>query len=89
MNKIQNLSIGTKVKFSNQKLYVNSISLRIKGGNLVGDYTMVKEKGLAIGEEINPNLIGLSILGKVLEVKQDQIKVHLEIDEEQSKSKAN
>jgi hypothetical protein len=32
------------------------------------------------------NLVGLSILGKVLEVKQDQIKVHLEIDNKQSKS---
>ncbi|WP_204700327.1 hypothetical protein [Halanaerobacter jeridensis] len=49
---------------------------------------MVRKKGLAIKEIINSKLIGLSILGKVLEVKQDQIKVHLEIDEKQDKSKA-
>ncbi|MFW6030011.1 MAG: hypothetical protein ACOCRO_07120 [Halanaerobiales bacterium] len=88
VKKIQNLILGTKVKFSNQELYVKTISLKIKGGNLIGEYRMVKKKGLSLKELTNPNLIGLSILGKVLEVKQDQIKVHLEIDEEQSKSKA-
>lgn len=88
IQKIQNLAVGTKVQFSNQKLYVRALSLVIQGGNLIGEYTMVKEKGLALGEIINPNLIGLSILAKVLEVKQDQIKVHLEIDEQQDKSKA-
>jgi hypothetical protein len=88
IKKIQNLAIGTKVKFSNQNLYVKTISLRVKDGNLVGKYKLVKEQGLALGEIINPNLIGLSILGKVLEVKEDQIKVHLEIDDEQDKSKA-
>ena len=88
IQKIQNLVVGTKVQFSNQELYVKAISLRIKDGNLVGNYSMVKKKGLALKELINPNLIGLSILGKVLEVKQDQIKVHLEIDEQQDKSKA-
>jgi hypothetical protein len=88
LEKIKNLAIGTKVKFSNQELYVKSIILRVRGGNLIGNYKLVREKGMACKELINPNLIGLSILGKVLEVKEDQIKVHLEIDDEQDKSKA-
>ncbi|MGM0502513.1 MAG: DUF2345 domain-containing protein [Bacillota bacterium] len=88
IEKIQNLAIGTKVKFTNQELYVKSISLQVQGGNLIGSYNLVKEKGLALKEIINSNLIGLSIMGQVLEVKQDQIKVHLEIDEEQDKAKA-
>lgn len=88
IKKIQNLAIGTKIKFSNQELYVKSIHLRVEEADLIGEYTMVKEKGLAIKEMINSKLIGLSILGRVLEVKQDQIKVHLEIDEKQDQSKA-
>jgi hypothetical protein len=88
IKKIQNLAIGTKVKFNNQELYVKAISLRIKDSNLVGTYKVVKEKGLVLEEIINSNLIGLSVLGEVLEVKQDQIKVHLEVDEKQDKSKA-
>ncbi|MBM7556855.1 hypothetical protein [Halanaerobacter jeridensis] len=88
VKKINALALGTKVQFSNQNLFVKDIALEVKNGNLVGEYIMTKKKGLAQEEIINPNLIGLSILGQVLEVKQDQIKVHLEIDEEQSKSKA-
>ena len=88
VKKIQNLALGTKVQFSNQNLFVKEIGLEVKKGNLVGEYIMTKKKGLVQEEIINHNLIGLSILGKVLEIKQDQIKVHLEIDEKQSKSKA-
>ena len=88
IEKIQNLALGTKVNFAKQELYVKSISLGIKEGNLVGEYKMVKEKGLALGEIINSQLTGLSIVGEVLEVKQDQIKVHLAIDEKQDKAKA-
>ena len=88
VKKINDLALGTKVQFNNQNLFVKDIALEIEDGNLVGEYTMTKAKGLAQEEISNHNLIGLSILGKVLEVKQDQIKVHLEIDEKQSKSKA-
>ena len=88
IKKIQDLALGTKVQFDQQELYVSSISLTIKNENLVGNYQMVKEKGLAVGEIINSNLIGLSILGEVLAIEKDQIKVHLEIDEEQDKGKA-
>ena len=86
--KIKELTLGTKVEFVNQELYVKSIILRVEDGNLVGDYRLVKEKGLVQEELINSNLIGLSLMGQVLEVKQDQIKVHLEIDKEQDKAKA-
>ncbi|NLM96071.1 MAG: hypothetical protein GX175_00340 [Halanaerobiaceae bacterium] len=80
--------VGNKVKFMEQDLYVQSVYIHMEDGILKGEYKLSSINGIFQEKLTNQNLIGLSLAGKVLEVKEDKVKVHLDIDEEQDKSKA-
>lgn len=51
-------------------------------------YTLQREKALRQSKRYNDKLKGISIEGKVLAVRQDRIRVHLSIDNEQKEEEA-
>ncbi|ATP40167.1 hypothetical protein CSE16_08970 [Solibacillus sp. R5-41] len=83
------LTIGDHVTFNEQTLYVCEAYTSMKDGLLKHIYTLSSKNGMNKSEIFNPNISGLSIEGKVLEVAKDHIKAHLTIDEKQDKEKAH
>ncbi|MGE7022158.1 hypothetical protein [Solibacillus cecembensis] len=83
------LNIGDHVSFSEQTLYVYEAHTSMKDGLLKHIYTLSSKKGMNKSEVFNQAVSGLSLEGKVLEVAKDHIKVHLNIDKSQDKSKAH
>jgi phage baseplate assembly protein gpV len=82
------LEIGSKVDFKGKSLYVYDAVCRLKEGVLINTYNLTFKKGLSQNNIHNDRIIGLSIEGTVLEVSKDNVKVHLEIDQEQNAGEA-
>ena len=56
----------------------------LENAYIVFIYYLVKENGLQALPIVNNNILGASILGTILDIKIDRVKLHLSIDEEQS-----
>lgn len=82
------LNIGDSVSFQNKSLFVFEATSKIKDGVLINEYTLTSEKGMSQNKIFNENVPGVSVEGKVIEIKEDNIKVHLDIDKEQKKDEA-
>lgn len=82
------LNIGDNVSFRGQKLKVRQAVMGISKSILKHEYLLSPENGLKQNNLQNHALKGVSLEGKVIEVEKDQVKVHLEIDQEQAKDKA-
>ncbi len=82
------LSIGDSVSFLNKNLFVFQSIAKLEDGILVHEYLFTQEKGMSQDIIHNEKVKGASVEGKVLEIKEDNIRVHLEIDEDQKKEEA-
>lgn len=82
------LSLGTEVTYRGSTLYIYEISRRLEGGQLISYYDLRQKKGLRQTKCYNERITGVSIDGLIIEVKRNQVKVHLEIDNNQDKGKA-
>ena len=52
------------------------------------EYLLTQEKGMSQNLILNENVKGASVEGKVIDIKEDNLRVHLEIDEKQDKEEA-
>jgi hypothetical protein len=82
------LNIGDSVSFQKKPLYVCESTGELIEGLLKHQYILCPKKGLSQDLIPNEKAVGCSVEGKVIEIKEDNIKVHLEIDEKQSNDKA-
>lgn len=82
------LNIGDVVQFKGRMLIVNRAYTEMKDGLLKHEYTLCTRKGLSRPKLYNEPVTGVSIQGKIIEVIQDTVKVHLEIDKEQNVGEA-
>lgn len=82
------MDIGCKVDFKGKSLFVCESVSQMEEGILRHHYILTPKKGLSQNNLYNDKIIGLSIEGEVLEVSKDNVKVHLEIDKEQSAGEA-
>lgn len=82
------LNIGDSVSFQNKSLFVSQSTAIMKDGIVVHEYLLNPEKGMSQNLILNENVLGASVEGKVLEIKEDNIRVHLEIDKNQKKDEA-
>ncbi|MDR1548578.1 MAG: hypothetical protein LBT06_08345 [Hungatella sp.] len=83
-----NYEIGDKITCQNKPLYIKNKEAEIIGGILRFRYALCTQKGLSKDRLYNEQVVGLSLKGTVLKVVRDKIRVHLEIDKAQEKSKA-
>jgi len=81
-------SIGDKVQYKNINLVVYKITSEIINGVLMHLYVLAPEKGLSQSLILNDNVFKASVEGKVIDVQEDKVRIHLEIDDEQNKEEA-
>lgn len=80
--------IGDKVSDHGLSLSITQKVIRLKRGILTFSYEARNSKGLKKTSFYNTRLKGASISGTIIDVKEDKIKLHLSIDDFQSRSKA-
>ncbi|MGZ7445786.1 contractile injection system protein, VgrG/Pvc8 family [Paenibacillus sp. TH7-28] len=76
-------SIGDEVLFREKPLVISEIKAGMDQGQLVYTYRLSRSEGIRQNRIWNRQLVGVSLNGKVLDVKGQQVKLHLEIDKEQ------
>ncbi|MBC2582891.1 hypothetical protein HGI79_22060, partial [Clostridium sp. DJ247] len=81
-------AVGDEICFKNKKLYVSEITAYIDKGLLKYKYRLSRLKGIYQNKIYNTKLNGASLEGKVIDVQGELVKLHLNVDTEQSKSKA-
>lgn len=82
------LNIGDKIKFNNINLVVSEGTSIMEDGILINTYVITPLKGSSQDLLWNKKIVGVSIEGKVIEIKDDNIRVHMEIDKSQKKDEA-
>ncbi|WP_188891776.1 hypothetical protein [Paenibacillus radicis (ex Gao et al. 2016)] len=75
-------ALGDEIQFRNKKLYVSSMQAYMDGSGLRYKYRLSRREGILQQPRENVALKGLSLEGMVLEVKGEQVKLHLDIDKE-------
>jgi hypothetical protein len=80
--------LGNNMSFMGHKLYIYDACYEIKDGILENTYYLRIKNGIRQKRYFNYKIIGSSIDGKIINVKNDLVNVHLEIDKEQNKEKA-
>ena len=88
VEKREKMDIGDQVYFKQKDLYINQYSAKLYYGDLIYTYRLCRENGIWQGKIDNEKLKGVSLEGKVLEVKEQLVKLHLDIDKEQNQAKA-
>jgi len=81
--------LGEKFNLNGTDLYVCRISLSFVNSALTVVYTLSAKKALSTPKFYNQALTGLILDGTVLKVEDDNVKLHLAIDEEQDEGKAH
>ncbi|MBP2021900.1 hypothetical protein J2Z44_001696 [Clostridium punense] len=81
-------NIGDEINFKKKKLYVTEINGYMEGSILKFKYILSRKNGIVQREIYNNKIKGMCLEGKILEVKNELVKLHLNIDKTQEKSKA-
>jgi hypothetical protein len=84
----QVMEIGDTIKFRDKTLYVNEAVILVEDGLLLHRYKLTTKGGFSQPNLYNQKLIGASVQGRVIEVAKDNVRVHLEVDENQKKEEA-
>jgi hypothetical protein len=84
----QYYSLGSTVKFKGADLIVVQSIAELKSGSLLYEYLLCPPDGLKQKPIYNQQIVGASIKGKVIDTNKDQVRVHLEIDQNQDKNTA-
>ncbi len=81
-------SIGDKVQYNDISLLVYKATYYFEDSVLRHLYMLTPEKGFSQKLKLNDKLFSAAIEGKVIEINEDNVRVHLEIDEAQKKEEA-
>ena len=74
--------IGDTVEFRDVLLQIYAVDILVKDHILSHIYTISSKDSFYQPNLFNHNIVGLSLKGKVLEVAKNQLRVHLDIDQE-------
>ncbi len=75
--------IGDTVQFREVLFQIYAIDTFVKDHILCHTYVLSSKNSFYQSNMFNENIVGLSLKGKVLEVAKNQLRVHLDIDQEQ------
>lgn len=78
-----NYQLGDKVIFLNKELYVASVEIVLEHSELIYHYKLATKNGLQGIKIYNKKIIGASLDGKVIDIRQDKVKVHVFTDQSQ------
>ena len=82
------LGIGDKVTFQNYELYVGAVTIELKDGILIYTAKLVRKLTLRQNPIYNEKIQGVSLEGTVLALQNQEIKLQLDIDQEQDEGTA-
>ncbi|NFH70243.1 late control protein D [Clostridium botulinum] len=82
------LEIGSEIYFKQKELYVREYETYRNKEEIIYKYKLCRKNGVWQTKLYNSLLSGASIEGKVLAVKEELVKIHLNIDENQSEEEA-
>jgi len=77
------LQVGSQVNFRNKSLYVFSIEGRVDQGIFMNHCILMPKNGLKQKYIEHDKVVGCSFSGKIIDIKNDLVKVHMDIDPEQ------
>ncbi len=83
------LDLGAQMTFQGHSLYVVEAYTDMSQGQLRHQYVLASHKGLRQKSYYQEKLAGASLSGIVLDVRQDQVRIHLDCDEKQDVDKAH
>jgi hypothetical protein len=84
----ENRNPGSVICRQGQNWYVVEKRARIENGELLFTYKLGRRELVTKNREYNPLFAGMAILGEVLAVSGETVKLHLDIDEEQDAANA-
>ncbi|MFC9777496.1 hypothetical protein [Paenibacillus chitinolyticus] len=82
-------AIGEELRFKDKPMRVSEACGRMEAGQLKYTYRLSRLEGMYQPSLHNDKLTGISLEGKVLDVKGELVKLHLTIDKEQPKTSAH
>jgi hypothetical protein len=82
------LTIGDPVTFQGYPMYVGEVTVQLQQGLLVYMAKLVRKATLRQNPIYNKAFQGTSLIGKVLQLQDQSIKIHLHIDKEQNREEA-
>lgn len=74
--------LGDSVRFRNKDMIVSEMSARMDKGQLVFRYKLSRPDGIRSEPILNPQTIGISLEGDVLDVRGEEVKLRLAIDKD-------
>jgi hypothetical protein len=84
----QDYPLGSMVKFKGVNLIVVQSVAELKSGSLLYEYLLCPPEGLKQKPFYNQQITGASLRGKVIDTNKDQVRVQLDIDQQQDKNTA-
>jgi phage baseplate assembly protein gpV len=84
----QVLDIGDRVQFRGVNLVIAQAGGSFQHGVLKYEYLLTRKDAVRQNKVTNQQLSGVSLHGKVIDHRQDQVRIHLEIDKDQNKEEA-
>lgn len=85
-NKILNLC--DSVAFKGRNLYIYEVEIEMHDSIFLNKYILRDKNGMKVRRTYNNQMIGLSLSGTILDIKNDVVKVNLDIDGKQDPSTA-
>lgn len=82
------MELGSNVEYDNKKLIVQESHIYLNKGSIFYKYVLADEASLLVKRKRNERIKGVSLLGKVIDSKEQMIKIKLSVDKEQSVEKA-
>ncbi|MFW5436759.1 phage baseplate assembly protein V [Paenibacillus apiarius] len=82
------LEIGNEVTFKSSPLVVGEAVTEMKDGILTHTYKLFPRRGLQCKKMYNQAIIGASIQGRVIQVRKDNVRAKLDMDDQQDQSTA-
>ncbi|MGG3283326.1 hypothetical protein ABEQ74_23505, partial [Paenibacillus solani] len=80
--------IGNEAQFRKKQMVVSGVRAAMDKGQFIYTYRLGRRNGIRQNQIHNKKLVGISVDGKVLDVKESLVKLHLTMDKEQPKSTA-
>lgn len=77
----------TPVTIQGNVVLVYDIQGHLKGGEMIWQYRLRKQKDFKPEEPVNKSIIGASLLGRVVDTKEDLVKLNLECEDDYSGGK--
>lgn len=84
----EDVNLGSKVSFQNRELRVCNKTARLNNSELIFSYRLGMEDLVTLKQYHNEMFVGMTLLGKVLSTKDETLRLHLDIDENQEESEA-